>query len=132
MDMGFRHLMLTHPTVTPDIHFLFIGSCSLLHASFRHSLTVVPLRFARPSPPSGWSGNFHPQVIGHGPARMKHPAASSGVSKKTQFERNCRVEAQSADTHRGGTMGIAESILSQAEGLNPSYAGIAAQQAAGN
>jgi len=42
------------------------------------------------------------------------------------------VEVQSADTHRGGTMGIAESILSQAEGLNPSYAGIAAQQAAGN
>jgi hypothetical protein len=63
--------MLTHPTVTPDIHFLFISSCSLLHASFRHSLTVVPLRFTRPSPPSGWSGNSHPQVIVHGPARMK-------------------------------------------------------------
>jgi len=42
------------------------------------------------------------------------------------------VEAQSADTHRSEMMGIAESILSNAEGLNPSYAGIAAQQAAGN
>jgi hypothetical protein len=31
-----------------------------------------------------------------------------------------------------GTMGIAESILSHAEGLNPSYAGIVALQAAGN
>ena len=72
MDMGFRHLTLTHPTVTPDIHFLFISSCSLLHASFRHFLTVVPLRFARPSPPSGWSGNFHPQVIVHGPARIMY------------------------------------------------------------
>ena len=29
-------------------------------------------------------------------------------------------------------MGIVESILRPAEGLNPSYAGIAAQQAAGN
>ena len=29
-------------------------------------------------------------------------------------------------------MGIAESILSHAEGLKPSYAGIAEQQAAGN
>jgi hypothetical protein len=31
-----------------------------------------------------------------------------------------------------GTMGIAEFILSLAEGLNPSYVWIAAQQAAGN
>ena len=29
-------------------------------------------------------------------------------------------------------MGIAESILSYAEGLNPSYVGIATQRAAGN
>jgi len=42
------------------------------------------------------------------------------------------VEARSADTHRSGMMGIAESILSEAEGLNPSYVGIATQQAAGN
>src|SRR5208337_320735 len=37
----------------------------LLHASFRHRLAVMPLRFAKPSPPSGWPGDFHPQAIEH-------------------------------------------------------------------
>jgi hypothetical protein len=64
---------------------------------------------------------------------MKNPAASSGVSKKTHFERNCRVGGGAKRRYPPrGTMGIVESILSNAEGLNPSYAGIAAQQAAGN
>jgi hypothetical protein len=42
------------------------------------------------------------------------------------------VEAQSADTHRAGTMGIAELVLSKVEGLHPSYAGIVTQETAGN
>jgi hypothetical protein len=71
----------------------------------------------------------------------EEPAASSGASKKTHFERNCRVGGGVKRRYppgacpppgRRGTMGIRESILSKAEGLNPSYAGIAAQQAAGN
>src|SRR4029077_15037089 len=37
----------------------------LLHASFRHHLAMMPLRFAKPSPPSGWLGDFHPQAIEH-------------------------------------------------------------------
>src|SRR3954471_14221282 len=37
----------------------------LLHTSFRHRLAVMPLCFAKPSPPSGWPGNFHPQAIEH-------------------------------------------------------------------
>jgi hypothetical protein len=64
---------------------------------------------------------------------MKNPAASSAVSKLTRFERFVGwVQAQRADTHRGETMGIAEFILSFAEGLHPSYAGIVTRQAAGN
>ena len=31
----------------------------LLHASFRHHLAGMPLRFANPSPPSGWIEDFH-------------------------------------------------------------------------
>jgi len=59
---------------------------------------------------------------------MNNPAASSGVSKQTDFERNCRVGGGAQRRYPPwGTMGIAESILSLAEGLNPSYAGIAAQ-----
>ena len=35
------------------------------HASFRRSLAVPPLRFTRASPPSGCTGDFHPQAAGH-------------------------------------------------------------------
>jgi hypothetical protein len=34
-------------------------------ASFRQSLAVLPLRFASASPPSGCTGDFHPQTVGH-------------------------------------------------------------------
>src|SRR5258708_18427829 len=37
----------------------------LLHASFRQSLAVPPLRFASASPPSGCTGDLHPQAAGH-------------------------------------------------------------------
>src|ERR1039457_6262168 len=37
----------------------------LLHASFSPRLTMTPLRFANPSPPSGWVEDFHPQAIEH-------------------------------------------------------------------
>ena len=32
---------------------------ALLHASFRPRLAATPLRFANPSPPSGWIKDFH-------------------------------------------------------------------------
>src|SRR5260221_10904944 len=38
---------------------------TLLHASFRQSLAVPPLRFASASPPSGCTGDFPPQTVGH-------------------------------------------------------------------
>src|SRR5246127_2443455 len=38
---------------------------TLLHASFRQSLAVLPLRFTSASPPSGCTGDFHPQAVGH-------------------------------------------------------------------
>ena len=37
----------------------------LLHASFRPRLAATPLRFANPSPPSGWVEDFHLRVIEH-------------------------------------------------------------------
>jgi hypothetical protein len=37
----------------------------LLHASFRPRLTATPLRFANPSPLSGWVKDFHLQIIKH-------------------------------------------------------------------
>src|SRR5262245_51308821 len=38
---------------------------ALLHTSFRRHLAMTPLCFASPSPPSGWTGDFHPQAIDH-------------------------------------------------------------------
>ena len=37
----------------------------LLHTAFRRHLAMTPLCFANPSPPSGWTGDFHPQAIEH-------------------------------------------------------------------
>ena len=46
-----------------------------------------------------------------------------GVSQQTDGERNCRVGGGAKRRYPPlGMMGIAESILSKAEGLNPSYA----------
>jgi len=37
----------------------------LLHASFRHHLAAMPLRFANPSPSSGWIEDSHLQAVDH-------------------------------------------------------------------
>ena len=65
MDTGFaiscslaRHRRPHHPVL---VHRL---AC-LLHASFRPHLAVTPLRFANPSPPSGWVEDFHLQAVEH-------------------------------------------------------------------
>ena len=55
----------------------------LLHASFRHRLAVMPLRFAKPSPPSGWPGDFHPQAIEHARHATK-PLRGSGAHSATR------------------------------------------------
>ncbi|MGY4198886.1 hypothetical protein ACVIM9_008227 [Bradyrhizobium sp. USDA 4520] len=40
-------------------------AAALLHASFRPHLAMTPLRFANPSPSSGWIEDFHLQAAGH-------------------------------------------------------------------
>jgi hypothetical protein len=37
----------------------------LLRTAFRRHLAMTPLCFASPSPPSGWTGDLHPQAIEH-------------------------------------------------------------------
>ena len=50
---------------------------------------------------------------------MNYSGASCGVSKLKHFERNCRVGGGPKRRYpQQGTMGIAESIRSHAEGLN--------------
>src|SRR5215471_17465315 len=53
---------------------------TLRHASFRQSLAVLPLRFASASPPSGCTGDSHPQAVGH----VRHTAWPFGHRLRRQ------------------------------------------------
>ncbi len=46
----------------PHIWFLFVRSW-LCYTLFRLRLTTTPLRFANPSPPSGWTEDSHPPKL---------------------------------------------------------------------
>src|SRR4051795_10611105 len=45
----------------------------LLHASFRPHLAMAPLRFANPSPPSGWIEDSHLQAVDYARHTNKRP-----------------------------------------------------------
>src|SRR6266849_4390284 len=49
----------------PRYPLLVYRAATLLHASFRPRLATTPLRFANPSPPSGWIKDFHLQAVDH-------------------------------------------------------------------
>jgi hypothetical protein len=52
-------------------------AAALLHASFRPHLAMTPLRFANPSPSSGWIEDFHLQAVDH--ARHTRNGPSAGL-----------------------------------------------------
>ena len=60
----------------PRYPLLVYRTATLLHASFRPRLTTTPLRFANPSPPSGWIKDFHLQAVDH----ARHTANGSARS----------------------------------------------------
>src|SRR5271155_1993252 len=55
----------TRPRVLASYPVLVHRHTPLLHASFRPRLATTPLRFANPSPPSGWIRDLHPQTVEH-------------------------------------------------------------------
>ena len=57
--------MPTRPPVLASYPILVHRHTPLLHASFRPRLATTPLRFANPSPPSGWIRGLHPQTVEH-------------------------------------------------------------------
>jgi hypothetical protein len=76
-DVGHPHspriCHLTYSLVRPDrfrYRFPVHWATVLIHASFRPRLGTAALRFANPSPPSGWIKDFHLQ----GSARKKKGA----------------------------------------------------------
>jgi hypothetical protein len=52
---------------------------TLLHAFFRPHLATTPLRFANPSPPSGWIEDFHLQAVVHTRHTTKRLRTSFGA-----------------------------------------------------
>jgi hypothetical protein len=60
----------------------------LLHASFRRRLATTPLRFANPSPSSGWIEDFHLQAVVHarhtekGPSENRRPKSREETPKE--------------------------------------------------
>ncbi len=62
---GLRDSLPARPTRNASYPVSVRQVAGLLHASFKRHLAMRPLRFAGPSPPSGWTGDFHPQAIEH-------------------------------------------------------------------
>src|ERR1700716_2972407 len=48
----------------------------LLHAASRPRLATTPLRFANPSPPSGWIEDLHLQAVDHARHTTGSPASA--------------------------------------------------------
>src|SRR5215207_6492872 len=63
-------------------------AAALLHASFRPHLAMTPLRFANPSPPSGWIEDFHSQAVDHARHTSKGAADCSAAPKDFEGPRD--------------------------------------------
>src|ERR1700757_4083777 len=75
---GLRDFLPARPAVAASYPVTVRRITGSLHASFRRSLAVPPLRFTRASPPSGCTGDFHPQDAGHAQHTGRSRAARAG------------------------------------------------------
>src|SRR6202158_5662409 len=76
-------------------------AAALLHASFRPRLAATPLRFANPSPPSGWIEDFHLQAVDHARhTRKAPPERGSQESGKAPAEGRGKSEEACMRTYR--------------------------------
>jgi hypothetical protein len=64
-DRGLCSLSPARPAETASYPVLVHQVAVLLHASFRPHLAATPLRFANPSPSSGWVEDLHFQAVEH-------------------------------------------------------------------
>jgi hypothetical protein len=71
------HCSLVRPG-RPRYPVLVHRAAALLHASFRPRLAATPLRFANPSPPSGWIEDCHLQAVDHARHTTQMPGAAAG------------------------------------------------------
>jgi hypothetical protein len=75
-DPGLRSHRPARPAAAASYPVLVHQIAVLLHASFRPHLTITPLRFANPSPSSGWVEDLHLRAVDH--ARHTEKAAPWG------------------------------------------------------
>jgi hypothetical protein len=65
----------------PHYPVLVHRAAVLLHASFRPRLATTPLRFANPSPPSGWIEDSHLQAVDH----ARHTSKSAWLEPRAML-----------------------------------------------
>ena len=105
---GLRGLLPARPTSSASYPISVRRVATLLHASFRQFLTVLPLRFASASPPSGCTGDFHPQAVGHvrhtgcaaAAGCLGHRAHSSNSNSRRITPSLCSDLISDMDSHR--------------------------------
>src|SRR5579863_6653045 len=75
-------------------------AAALLHAFFRPHLAMAPLRFANPSPPSGWIEDFHLQAV----VRTRHTIKMAGLAPGHQSDFNRLVIMSRSGLASPGTL----------------------------
>jgi len=68
----------------PRYPVLVHRAAALLRASFRPHLAMTPLRFANPSPPSGWVEDLHLQAVVHARHTGERPPARAAFLRKPE------------------------------------------------
>ena len=92
---GLRDHLPARPAPYASYPVLVHRLASLLHASFRQSLTTMPLRFTITSPPSECEGDLNPQAVKHARHTKDRPEIPDpAVHKGTPFD--------TAGSHRSG------------------------------
>ena len=85
-DRGLCRTSLARPTGSASYPILVHRAAALLHASFRPHLAMTPLRFANPSPSSGWIKDLHLQAVVH--ARHTRGSARSARGGESTASRH--------------------------------------------
>ena len=88
---GLRGYWATRPARTASYPVFVHRLAGLLHASFRRTSRLSPLRFANPSPPSGWVEDFHLLAAEH--ARHSKHFAPNGARSPLRGVRIARDES---------------------------------------
>jgi hypothetical protein len=89
----------------PHYPVLVHRAAVLLHAFFRPHLAMTPLRFANPSPPSGWIEDFHLRAVVH----TRHTNNRAGEAGPDDSNTNSLQRHLGSGPNKSGGLGGEES-----------------------